>query len=103
MAVRHINGHAAYISSSSEIVRCFTCALALRRRDKGKPAARWGRKAHGPLYRREVARLPNGGGVTTHTESPKERAPPPNTHSERGGALARASALHASLFLGRWC
>ena len=27
---------------------------------------------------REVAGLPNGGGVTTHIESPKERAPPPN-------------------------
>jgi hypothetical protein len=44
-----INGHAAYISPSSELVRSITCALALRRHDKGKPAVRRGRKAHGPL------------------------------------------------------
>jgi hypothetical protein len=32
--------------------------------DKGKPAARRGRKAYGPLLcRREAAGLPNGGGV----------------------------------------
>src|SRR5215211_976334 len=35
-----INGHAAYVSPSSKLVRSITCALALRRRDKGKPAAR---------------------------------------------------------------
>jgi hypothetical protein len=43
MAMRHI-------SPSSELVRCFTYALALRRRKKGKPAARRGRKAHGSLF-----------------------------------------------------
>ena len=70
--------HLAYVSPASALVTWFPCALALRRRDKGKPAARRGRKAHGPLFfRREVAGLPNGGGVTIHIESPKERAPPP--------------------------
>ena len=34
-----------------------TCAPALRRREKGKPAARRGRKAYGPL--KEVAGLPH--------------------------------------------
>jgi hypothetical protein len=37
----------AYGLPISELVRSFTNA-ALRRRDKGKPAARWGRKALGP-------------------------------------------------------
>jgi hypothetical protein len=41
------------------------------RRDKGKPAARRGRKAYGLLFRREqVARLPNGGGVITGPKEP---------------------------------
>src|SRR5215207_1184460 len=34
-----------------------------RRCDKGKPAVRRGRKAQGPHYVGEVARLPNSGGV----------------------------------------
>jgi hypothetical protein len=35
---------------------------APRRREKGKPAARRGRKALGPLQHTAAARLPNGGG-----------------------------------------
>jgi hypothetical protein len=33
----------------SKLVRSFSQALALRRRDKGKSAVRRGRKAYGPL------------------------------------------------------
>jgi hypothetical protein len=57
----------------SKLVESFSQALALRRRDKGKPAARRGRKAYGPaLLGEPVAGLPNGGGVIS---SPVELHP----------------------------
>src|SRR5829696_3425915 len=70
-ALIEINGHAAYISPASWLVGWFTCALALRRRDKGKPAARRGRKAHGPLLGGSRAAETAVG--SRHRESPKER------------------------------
>jgi hypothetical protein len=63
----------AYRPDAPKLVGSFSQALALRRRDKGKPAARRARKAYGPprasLW--EVAGLSNGdgGGAT-------KRAPP---------------------------
>ena len=72
-----INVHVADAPHAPEFVGWFTCALALRRRDKGKPAARRGRKAHGALFSgREAARLPNGGGVTTERALKREPHPP---------------------------
>jgi hypothetical protein len=40
-----INGHLAYRPEASKPARYFAQALALRRREKGKPAVRRGRKA----------------------------------------------------------
>jgi hypothetical protein len=63
----------AYRLEASKLVQAFSQALTLRRRDKGKPAAKRGRKAYGPPRARweEVAGLSNGerGGAT-------KRAPP---------------------------
>ena len=42
------NGHVAYRLECSNLLQSFLEALALRRRDKGKLAARRGRKAYGP-------------------------------------------------------
>ena len=60
------NVHVAYRLDASNLVRSLQ-ALALGRRDKGKPAARRGRKTYGPprasLW--EVAGLSDGGGGTT--------------------------------------
>jgi hypothetical protein len=42
------NGHVADRLEASKLVQSFSVALALGRRDKGKPAARRGRKANGP-------------------------------------------------------
>jgi hypothetical protein len=41
------NGHVADVRYICELVRSFMCALALWRRDKGKPAARRGAKPMG--------------------------------------------------------
>ena len=46
------NGYVAYGRNASELVGSFSVVLALRRRDKGKPAARRGRIAYGPLVGR---------------------------------------------------
>jgi len=46
------NVHVAYRLNASKLVRSYSQALALLRRDKGKPAAKRGRKAYGPLVRR---------------------------------------------------
>jgi hypothetical protein len=63
----------AYRRDAPKLVGSFSQALALRRRDKGKPAAKRGRKAQGPPRVRweEAAGLSNGdgGGAT-------KRAPP---------------------------
>ena len=56
------NGHLAYRPDASNLVGSFSDALALGRRDKGKPVVRRGRKAYGPSSG-EVARLPNERGV----------------------------------------
>jgi hypothetical protein len=53
----------------------------------------------GPSFPREgVAGLPNGGGVTIHTESPLERASPP--HIAKGVGLPRVPPpfVRVSLF-----
>jgi hypothetical protein len=42
------NGHVADSLEASKLVQSFPQVLALRRRDKGKPAARRARKANGP-------------------------------------------------------
>ena len=64
MAKCEKNGHVADRLEASKLVLWYSQALALRRRDKGKPAVKWGRKAYGPP-RREVAGPSNGsGGVT---------------------------------------
>jgi hypothetical protein len=58
------NGHVADRLEASKLVLWYSQALALWRRDKGKPAARWGHKAYGPP-RREVAGPSNGSGGAT--------------------------------------
>src|SRR5215203_1704664 len=61
---------------------------------KANPPRGGGAKPMGLSSRREAAGLPNGGGVTTQRALKREPHP---LHSKRGGALACASTLHASL------
>jgi hypothetical protein len=74
------NVHVTYMLEVSKQVRSFVEALALRCRDKGKPAARRWRKAYGPLSKREVAWLPKG--VSTC-----DRRHPPRTQVSFGKGL----------------
>ena len=60
---------------SIELVPCDRSA-------KGQTAARRGRNAHGPLYCKEVARLPKEKLMQDHTNN----APPSHAHERSGGA-----------------
>jgi hypothetical protein len=57
---RHQNSHRKHARRGS-LLHALMLKIQCRLHDKGKPAARRGRKAQGPLPRREVAGLPKGG------------------------------------------
>ena len=68
----------AHITFPLTRVWCRGCIWRLGAAIKANPPRGGGAKPMDLSSSREVAGLPNGGGVTIHTESPEERAPPPD-------------------------
>ncbi len=72
----------AYRRDAPKLVGSFLQTLALRRRDKGKPAARRGRKALGPATRGQAAGLPNGEQMWSLSRAPRPEPPSPPAREE---------------------
>ena len=87
------NGHLTYVSDTPRLVRLLH-ARTLRRRDKGKPAARRGRKALGPLLERRP-------GYRTAVGSLLQPWRTPPLISERSGAHVAMSNFSGDRHEGR--
>ena len=89
--MRHIS------SPASELVACFPCALAPRRREKGKTAARRASEAEGPV-KEQVAGLPNGGGRVRdswHTVPPRRERRVSGMLRSAASKLMLVGVIHA--------